>query len=163
VVSFTSRLLYPRGKSPGTHWIGGWEGPRTALNDVEKRNFLTLPGLELRSLYHPARSQSLYRLSYPGSLNWDGVDAFKELIILLYIETSRNGPALLGQAFEQPWPASYPHSLFTHCTHSRRCSGFSKNEGTREMNYLPSGFSKNEGTLEINNLPAFLVTASERT
>jgi hypothetical protein len=24
VVSFTSRPLYPRGKSPVTHWIGGW-------------------------------------------------------------------------------------------------------------------------------------------
>jgi hypothetical protein len=38
-------------------------GPRAGLDDVEKRKFLTLPGLELR---HPARSQSLYRLPYPG-------------------------------------------------------------------------------------------------
>jgi hypothetical protein len=28
---------------------------------------LTLPGLELRPLGRPARSQSLYRLRYPGS------------------------------------------------------------------------------------------------
>jgi hypothetical protein len=28
---------------------------------------LTLPGLELRPLGSPARSQSLYRLRYPGS------------------------------------------------------------------------------------------------
>jgi hypothetical protein len=41
--------------------------PRTALDDVEKRKFLTLPGLELRLLGLPACSQSLYRLSYPGS------------------------------------------------------------------------------------------------
>jgi hypothetical protein len=41
-------------------------GPRTGLDDVEKRKFLTLPGLELRSLGLPARSQSLYRLRYPG-------------------------------------------------------------------------------------------------
>jgi hypothetical protein len=34
---------------------------------VKKRIFLTLPGLELRSLGHPARSHSLYRLRYPGS------------------------------------------------------------------------------------------------
>jgi hypothetical protein len=27
---------------------GDWLGPRVGLDDVEKRNFLTLPGLELR-------------------------------------------------------------------------------------------------------------------
>jgi hypothetical protein len=42
-------------------------GPRTDLDDVDKREFLTLSGLELRPLDRPARSQSLYRLSYPGS------------------------------------------------------------------------------------------------
>jgi hypothetical protein len=31
------------------------------------RKFLTLPGLKLRLLGRPARSQPLYRLSYPGS------------------------------------------------------------------------------------------------
>jgi hypothetical protein len=40
--------------------------PRAGLDDVEKRKFLTLRGLELRPLGCPARSQSLYRLSYPG-------------------------------------------------------------------------------------------------
>jgi hypothetical protein len=42
-------------------------GPRASLNDMEKRQFLTLPGLKLRPLGRPASSQSLYRLSYPGS------------------------------------------------------------------------------------------------
>jgi hypothetical protein len=23
-------------RAPGTHWIGGWVGPRTGLDDVEK-------------------------------------------------------------------------------------------------------------------------------
>jgi hypothetical protein len=41
-------------------------GPRACLDDV-KKNFLTLSGLELRPLGRPARSQSLYRLSYPAS------------------------------------------------------------------------------------------------
>jgi hypothetical protein len=50
----------------GTHWIGGWVGSRTGLNDVEKRKLLTLPGLELRPFGRSARSQSLYRLGYPG-------------------------------------------------------------------------------------------------
>jgi hypothetical protein len=45
----------------GTHWVGGWVGFRTGLDDVP------LPGLEFRPLGLPARSHSLYRLSYPGS------------------------------------------------------------------------------------------------
>jgi hypothetical protein len=39
-------------------------GPRFTLDDVEKRKYLTLPGLELRPFHRPARSQSLYRLRY---------------------------------------------------------------------------------------------------
>jgi hypothetical protein len=50
--------------APGTHWIGSLVDPGAGLDDVEK----TLPRLELRSLGRPARRQSLYRLSYPGSL-----------------------------------------------------------------------------------------------
>jgi hypothetical protein len=41
-------------------------GPTVDLDDVEKKKFLTLPGLELRPLGRLARSQSLYRLSYRG-------------------------------------------------------------------------------------------------
>jgi hypothetical protein len=59
----------PGERAHGTHWIGGWVDPRARLDDVEKRTFLILPELELRPLGHPARSQLLYRLSYPGSLN----------------------------------------------------------------------------------------------
>jgi hypothetical protein len=45
----------------------GWVDPRAGLDEVMKRKFLTLPGLELRTLGRPARSQSLYRLRYPAS------------------------------------------------------------------------------------------------
>jgi hypothetical protein len=38
------------------------------MEDLEKRKFFTLPGLELRSLGREARSQSLYRLRYNNSL-----------------------------------------------------------------------------------------------
>jgi hypothetical protein len=57
---FTSGLdalaALPLGKSPppSTHWIGGWLGPRTGLDDVRRR-ILSLPGLQ--PLGHPARSQ----------------------------------------------------------------------------------------------------------
>jgi hypothetical protein len=43
VVSFT-----PRERAPGIYWIGGWVGPRAGLDDVEKRKFFTLPGLEFQ-------------------------------------------------------------------------------------------------------------------
>ena len=40
--------------------------PRASLDNMKKRTFLPLPGLELRARCRPARSQSLYRLRYPG-------------------------------------------------------------------------------------------------
>jgi hypothetical protein len=43
-------------------------GPKAGLDDVENRKSLTLPGLELRPLGRPVRSQSLYRLLYPDFL-----------------------------------------------------------------------------------------------
>jgi hypothetical protein len=42
VVRFT-----PGKRVPGIHRIGGRVGPRTGLNDVEKRKISPLPGLEL--------------------------------------------------------------------------------------------------------------------
>jgi hypothetical protein len=56
----------PVERVPGAHWIRGWVDPRAGLDDLEKRKFLTLPRRELRPLSRPARSQSLYRLRYPG-------------------------------------------------------------------------------------------------
>jgi hypothetical protein len=50
--------LYPRGKDPGTHWIGGWVGLRAVL-DAEARGKIlclyrgSIPG-------RPVRSQPLY-------------------------------------------------------------------------------------------------------
>jgi hypothetical protein len=43
-------------------------GIRPDLDEVDMRIILLLPGLELRPLDRPARSQSLYRLSCPGCL-----------------------------------------------------------------------------------------------
>jgi hypothetical protein len=61
-VSLTPRQMNPRGKSPVFHWIRVLVGPRAGLDDVEEREVLTLPELELRLLGHPPHSQSLYRL-----------------------------------------------------------------------------------------------------
>jgi hypothetical protein len=51
----------PGKRSPSTHWIGGWMGPRTDLDDVERRKSLALLRLELQSLGHSAQSQLLYQ------------------------------------------------------------------------------------------------------
>jgi hypothetical protein len=59
----------PGERAHGVHWIGGWVVPRAGFDAVEKRKLLTLPGLELRPLGHPSRSQSLYGLRNPGSNN----------------------------------------------------------------------------------------------
>jgi hypothetical protein len=64
VVSFMPRPLYPRENRSLYHWIRGGVGPRTGLDDVKNREFLPLPGLELRLLCRSARSQSLHRLQY---------------------------------------------------------------------------------------------------
>jgi hypothetical protein len=72
----------PRERAPGTHWTWGWVGPRAGLDEVEKRKFLNLPGLELRLRGRPARSQSLYRLRYPGSFCNDDI---LEIIQILHL------------------------------------------------------------------------------
>jgi hypothetical protein len=67
VESFTPRTLYPRGKSPWYPLERRLGGPRAGLDNLEKRKFFTLTGLELQPLGRPARNQSLYRVCYPGS------------------------------------------------------------------------------------------------
>jgi hypothetical protein len=37
----------PGERALGTHWLGGWVDLRAGLDDVEKRKFWTLPGLEI--------------------------------------------------------------------------------------------------------------------
>ena len=57
-VSTTPRPLYPR-ERPGTHCTGGWVGPRAGRAE-------NLDPTVIRPPDRPARSKSLYRLSYPG-------------------------------------------------------------------------------------------------
>jgi hypothetical protein len=53
--------LYPR-ERPGTHCTGGWVGPGAGLDRCGKSR---LTGIRFPD--PPARSESLYRLRYPGS------------------------------------------------------------------------------------------------
>jgi hypothetical protein len=50
VVSFMPSSFTPKERAPGTHWIGGWVGPRTSLDDVEGRKILPLQGLNSNPL-----------------------------------------------------------------------------------------------------------------
>jgi hypothetical protein len=54
----------PRERAPGTHWIGGWVGPRAVLDAVVKHS-QPPPGIEPWNSDRPARSPALHRLSYP--------------------------------------------------------------------------------------------------
>jgi hypothetical protein len=58
-------VLYPQGKTPGTHWIRGWVGPRAGLDAEARRKILCLCWGSNPS--RPVRSQTLYWLSYHGS------------------------------------------------------------------------------------------------
>jgi hypothetical protein len=49
-------IFIPEERAPCTHGIGGLVDPRAGLDDVEKRKFLTLPGLELQPLGRSAHS-----------------------------------------------------------------------------------------------------------
>jgi hypothetical protein len=54
----------PPGKEPGTHFIGGWVRPRAVMHCWGKYR-----PTGIRSSDRPARSESLYRLSYSGPPN----------------------------------------------------------------------------------------------
>jgi hypothetical protein len=43
--SHASRFT-PGETAPGTHWLGGWVGPRAGLDDMEKWKFLLPPELK---------------------------------------------------------------------------------------------------------------------
>jgi hypothetical protein len=68
VVSVTLRPRYiPRERIPNTHCTVGWVGPKAGLDTEVRRKILSpLPGFEPRSPDRPARSQTLYWLSYPA-------------------------------------------------------------------------------------------------
>jgi hypothetical protein len=42
------RISSPAKEPPVLNYIGGWVGPRTGLDVVEKRNILPLPGIQPR-------------------------------------------------------------------------------------------------------------------
>jgi hypothetical protein len=72
-------------------------GPRAGMDDVKKRKFLTLPGLELRHIGRRDGSQSLYRLSYPDSMQI-GCGTVSEVLRMLRLgpQFARRGQETIG-------------------------------------------------------------------
>jgi hypothetical protein len=52
---FTSRE-----RAPGTHWLGGWVGPRAVLDAVVKRK-IPSPGRESNPVVHPVAYRNISR------------------------------------------------------------------------------------------------------
>jgi hypothetical protein len=97
----------PRERAPFTHWIGGWVGTRVGLDAASKRK---IPSTRLESKPdRPVRSQSLYRLSYPGSY-WEYRDhsnlinnpmeqSYFEKLIVAQLDNKSPLPLLWDQKF----------------------------------------------------------------
>jgi hypothetical protein len=73
-------------------------GPRTGLDDMENTKVLILRGLELRPLGRLTRSQSLYRLRYPGNCDKPKLNIFS-LALLSELPGSTQRPVqwILGK------------------------------------------------------------------
>jgi hypothetical protein len=96
----------PRERAHGIPWIGGWVGSGARLDDVEKWKFLTLPGLELRLLGRPARSQSIYRLIHSPGLS-EGK----------YENVNQDGRFQVGVQVRFPWNESLKRYCWANPLH----------------------------------------------
>jgi hypothetical protein len=71
----------PGERDPGSQWVGGWVDPRAGLDDVEKRKFLTLPGLVLRpSAVQPVASRCTdYAMPAPHTAHMKAISSSEML------------------------------------------------------------------------------------
>jgi hypothetical protein len=84
VVSATPRPLYSW-ERPGTDCIGGWVGPKAGLNGCGKSR-----PIGIRSPDRPACSESLYRLSNPGFIQFPCISQnYRNLCRLVHVKRNR--------------------------------------------------------------------------
>jgi hypothetical protein len=95
-------------RSPGTHWRGGRVDPIAGLDDMKKRKFLTLAGLEIRLLGRPARSYTT-----AARLRHHGVMLIKhsETLLLSYYLTTPSRPIKMRSSHTRFWPPTGTVSL----------------------------------------------------
>ena len=109
MVNATARALYPRERT-GIHCTGGWVCPRAAWTGAEY-----VASIGIRSPDPPARSESLYRLSYPS---WIRLTENQLTLVhenktdYLHLENNYNQHA----RFEIPTAFAIDITVFVHVT-----------------------------------------------
>jgi hypothetical protein len=94
VVRFTHLPLYPQGKNPRYPLDRRLGGPQSwSGRGGEEKNSQPQSGLEPPNPDHPARCQSLYRLSHPGSSVWyRDINYFTQFIYIFKSDKSVRRP-----------------------------------------------------------------------
>jgi hypothetical protein len=117
----------PGDRVPGTLSIGGWVGSKVGPDDIEKRKFLILPGLEPQTFGRPAHIQSLYHFQMKFQmirLDWD---RFCSLVIRVPGYKSRGPGSIPGATrFSEYWVWNGVHSTSLSTTEElleRKSSG----------------------------------------
>ena len=113
VVNATPRPLYPREKT-GTHCTGGWMGRRPGVDRIGN----LAPPTGNRSPDRPARSESLYPLSYLGSLIYIYIyihtHTHSNICVCVYISVYRERKR--ERVSEREWRKDYLRCLATLAT-----------------------------------------------
>ena len=111
------------GKNPA-HWIADWFDPTASLGVLVNRE-KTLVAAGIRTVDHPARSQSVCRRQYPGSRYFNGrctywYPSIRKAMSCLLAKTSANMrfqywylplQAAAGPSYKFLWPLPYPPSV----------------------------------------------------
>jgi hypothetical protein len=112
--------LPPGKRAHGTHWIGGWVGHKTGLDNMERRKILAVSGLELWPLGCPAHSLLLYQLCTNHLVLKEfiknKITSTLHLLLLLWLYSPLLGLGLLGWGIspsERPLPK---HKINGHNT-----------------------------------------------
>jgi hypothetical protein len=70
MVSFTLQPLYSGERAPGTHLIGGWEGPRAGLDVLARIKIPALAGNQILAVQSASFALKLSTNCFLGSFLW---------------------------------------------------------------------------------------------
>jgi hypothetical protein len=159
VVTLTAQAFSSRGKGPPVPI-----GEKTGLDGVERRKILLLTGLELRPLAREIYSQSLYRLTCPGSPT---NNIFSVLTHYIKSKISSVSSSYAAQMSEDP--VELLHRLFNRWWLVQFHMGWPlvpKERVTATLSRFPwvrVGKIENQVQWEINTCTCSLITTKQRT